>query len=114
MDEIHKIFDSLTLDPLDPGQVIEGDPQTSDLVISESAGGTEICGFWQCTPGTFSDTELEESFLVLRGTAEVKLADGTRVQIGPGDTHSFNVGEQTVWTVTSTLLKSYWARTSGA
>jgi uncharacterized cupin superfamily protein len=112
MDGQHEIFDSLEPDPLDREQVIEGDPQTYDLLLSESPDGTEVSGFWMCTPGTFSDTELEESFLVIRGSAEVEFADGTRLSLAPGDTHSFTAGEKTIWKVTTPLLKSYWARTS--
>ena len=110
MDEQHEIFEAMEPDPLDREQVIEGDPQTFDLLLSESEDGTEVSGFWMCTPGVFSDTELEESFLVIRGSAEVELADGTRLNIGPGDTHSFTAGEKTIWTVKTPLLKSYWAR----
>jgi uncharacterized cupin superfamily protein len=108
----HEIFDSLEPDPLDRDQVIDGDPMTYDLTLSESSDGAEVSGFWMCTPGTFSDTEAEESFLVIRGTAEVELADGRRIVLGPGSTHSFTAGEETVWTVKTPLLKSYWARPS--
>jgi len=113
MDQQHEIFKTLEADPLDPGQVIDGDPRTFDLTLSESADGTQLTGFWLCTPGRFSDTELEESFLVLQGQAEVLLGDGSRIEVGPGDIHTFSAGEQTVWTVNATLLKSYWARTGG-
>ncbi len=110
MEDQHEIFESMEPDPLEPEQVIEGDPQTFNLQLSESADGDEISGFWMCTPGTFSDTELEESFLVLRGTAEVEMADGASQAFGPGDTHTFRAGENTVWKVRTPFLKSYWAR----
>ncbi len=113
MNDQHEIFDSLEADPLDRDQVIEGDPQTYDLQLSQSADGTEVSGFWMCTPGVFSDTELEESFVVIRGSAEVRFADGTSLALGPGDTHHFRAGEETVWKVDTTLLKCYWARPSG-
>jgi len=110
MDDRHAIFDSMEPDPLDREQVIEGDPRTYDLQLSESAEGSEVSGFWMCTPGVFSDTEMEESFVVIHGSAEVEMADGKRLVLGPGDTHSFSAGEKTVWTVDATLLKCYWAR----
>lgn len=106
------MLDALTSDPLDPAQVIDGDPQTSDLTLTESADGSEVTGLWSCTPGTFSDTELEESFVVIEGTASVRFADGSSIELRPGDTHRFEAGEETVWTVTSPLLKCYWARTA--
>jgi uncharacterized cupin superfamily protein len=107
----HEIFDSLKSDPLDPSQVIDGDPRTSDLTLSQSEDGTQVTGLWRCTTGVFSDTELEESFVVLEGSASVKHGDGTTVELGIGDTHRFDAGEETIWTVTSPLLKCYWART---
>ena len=110
MDESHPVFSAVEPDPFDPEQVIEGDPEAFDLPMAEAEGGSEVAGFWMCTPGTFSDTEEEESFVVLRGHAEVEMADGTRVALGPGDTHSFRAGEKTIWKVTQPLVKSYWAR----
>jgi uncharacterized cupin superfamily protein len=108
----HEALDSLKSDSLDPDQVIDGDPRTSDLPLSESADGSEVTGLWRCTPGTFSDTELEESFVVLEGTAEVRHSDGSSVTLQAGDTHRFEAGEKTVWTVTSPILKCYWAKTA--
>jgi uncharacterized protein len=107
----HEILGSLKSDPLDPAKVLEGDPRTSDLTLSESGDGSEVTGLWHCMPGTFSDTELEEAFVVLEGSATVRFADGSCVTLRAGDTHSFEGGEETVWTVTSPLLKCYWART---
>lgn len=105
----HEVLDSLTDDPLDPGQVLDGDPKTSDLTLTDS--GSEITGLWRCTPGRFTDVELEETFVVMEGSAEIEFSDGSRVNLGPGDAHSFEAGEKTVWTVQATLLKFYWART---
>lgn len=110
LDDSHPVFCGFEPDPIDPEQVIEGDPEAFDLPMAETETGSEVAGFWMCTPGTFSDTEEEESFLVLRGHAEVELADGTRLALGPGDTHSFRAGEKTIWKVTQPLVKSYWAR----
>jgi uncharacterized cupin superfamily protein len=107
----HPLLDSLEPDPLDPGQVIEGEPLTSDLVLSRSEDGSEITGFWACTPGTFSDTELEEAFVVIEGEATVRFSDGTSRHLKAGDVHRFEGGEKTVWQVTRPLLKCYWART---
>lgn len=114
LEESHPVFGDFESDPIDPDRIIEGQPEAYDLQMSETADGNEIAGFWMCTPGTFSDTEEEESFLVIRGRAEVEMADGTRVSLGPGDTHSFRAGEETIWKVTRPLVKSYWARPTGS
>ena len=109
-DGFHPVFSEFVSDPIDPERVMDGDPEAFDLPITKAEDGAEIAGFWMCTPGTFSDTELEESFLVIKGHAEVEMADGTRITLSPGDTHSFRAGEETVWKVTQPLIKSYWAR----
>jgi uncharacterized cupin superfamily protein len=110
LQEAHSIFGEMEPEPIDPDQVIDGDPQAFDLTISETDEGREVAGLWMCTPGTFSDTEQEEAFVVIRGHAEVEMADGTRIALGPGSTHSFRASEETVWKVTQPLVKCYWAR----
>lgn len=92
-------------DPLDPEQVLEGDPRTSAYVLASGAGGSET-GVWRCTPGKFRDTEAEETFVVLEGRATIEF-DGGVVEVGPGDVCSLEAGTETVWTVHETLLKGY-------
>ena len=110
MKKVHPVTDQLRPDPLDPDQIVDGDPETSDLALAESEDGTETCGFWRCTPGTFTDVEVQESFLVITGRATVEFEDGRRLDLKPGATHTFEGGEKTVWTVAETLLKTYWAK----
>lgn len=91
-------------DPLDPGQVIAGDPQTSAAVIATSSGGET--GVWRCTPGTFRDVEAEETFVVLEGRATIEW-DGGSIEVGAGDVCALAGGTETVWTVHETLLKGF-------
>ena len=92
-------------DPLDPDQVLEGDPRTSAFVLAEDPDGTE-CGIWRCTPGRFRDTETREAFVVLEGKAKIEWAGGS-IEVGAGDLCAFAAGTETVWTVQETLLKGY-------
>ena len=112
METVHPVTDQLEPDPLDPGQIVSGEPETSSLILAESGDGSETCGLWRCTPGTVTDTEVEESFLVITGEARVEFDDGRDLTFRPGDTHTFKGGEKTVWTVRETVLKAYWARTA--
>ena len=91
-------------DPLDPGQILDGDPRTSGFVLSESEGAES--GVWRCTPGRFSDVEVDETFVVLEGRATIEL-EGARLEVGPGDVCVLAAGARTVWTVHETLLKGY-------
>ena len=103
----HPVIEQLDVDPLDPDQVVSGEPETSELTLLETdTDGTS--GLWQLTPGVVTDTEVEESFLVLSGRGEVTFEDGSRILLEPGVTHRFSGGEQTTWTVEETLLKAYW------
>lgn len=95
----------LTSDPLDPEQVVAGNPRTAAHVIAESPGGDES-GVWRCTPGRFRDVEVDETFVVLEGRATIEHAGG-RVEVGPGDVCVLAAGTETVWEVHETLLKGY-------
>lgn len=92
-------------DPLDPAQVLAGSPQTSARVLSSSRDGQET-GIWCCTPGTFSDVEAAETFVVIEGRATIAF-EGGEVEVGPGDVCELASGAETVWTVHETLLEGY-------
>lgn len=95
----------LVPDPLDPDQVIDGDPQTSAAVLATTPAGGES-GVWRCTVGKFSDVEAAETFVVLEGRATIEW-EGGRLDIGPGDVCTLAAGTKTVWTVHETLLKGF-------
>ena len=95
-------------EPLDPSQVLDGDPRVAALVLAETAAGTES-GVWRCTPGRLRDVEADETFVVLEGRATIEFAGG-RVELGPGDVCVLTAGTETVWTVHETLLKGYSLR----
>jgi uncharacterized cupin superfamily protein len=92
-------------DPLDPAQVVAGDPRTSAMVLARSGDGRET-GVWRCTPGTFCDAEVDEMFVVIEGRATIAY-DGGEVEVGPGDVCELAAGTATTWTVHETLLKGY-------
>ena len=105
---VHAAEAELQADPLDPGQVVEGDPQTSAFVLASGPGDQES-GVWQCTPGTFTDVEASETFVVLAGRATIAF-EGGEVEVGPGDVCELEAGAETVWTVHETLLKGFSIR----
>ncbi len=92
-------------DPLDPEQVIAGDPQTSAAVLATTPAGGES-GVWRCTPGTFRDVEAAETFVVIEGRATIEW-DGGKVEVGAGDVCTLVDGTETIWTVHETLLKGF-------
>lgn len=107
----HPVFAELAPDPIDPGQVLAGEAATADLTLAEGDGdgaGEETAGLWSCTPGSFSDVEVRESFLVISGRATLRYEDGSVHELAPGVVHEFAGGERTVWTVHEKLVKAYW------
>ena len=93
-------------DPLDPSQVLEGEPVTSDHAVSVSADGRSVSGVWSCSPGTFSDVEVDETFVVLSGRATIEHA-GESHEVGPGDVCVLPAGAETTWTIHEDLTKVF-------
>lgn len=102
-------FDALTIDlaledyPAD--QIVEGDPASGWLALTQVAG-VEV-GVWQMTPGVATDTEADEVFVVIAGSGRIDFVDSTLAQIDlhPGVVVRLHSGWRTIWTVTQTLRK---------
>ncbi len=90
---------------LEPGDVLHGSPETAELSFT-TIGEAEV-GIWQITPGTVTDVEKDEVFVVLTGLGTITFADGEVVELEPGSLVRLRAGESTVWTIRSTLRKVY-------
>jgi uncharacterized cupin superfamily protein len=100
---------ALAHEPLPAADVVSGDPTTAVHALA-TLGGTEV-GIWEMTPGTASDTETDEVFVVLAGRARIAFDDPElpELEVGPGSVVRLAEGQRTVWTVTETLRKIYIA-----
>jgi uncharacterized cupin superfamily protein len=106
--DVNAVDLSLLHAPVPAEQVQEGTPTASALALGEFAG-REV-GVWELTPGTVTDVEVDELFIVLSGAATVEFVDEERlVRLGPGTVMRLEAGQRTVWTVTETLRKVYLA-----
>ncbi|MFF4121251.1 cupin domain-containing protein [Streptomyces sp. NPDC001714] len=94
-------------DPLDPAQIVSGRPEVAGKVLWESADGKQIRGIWQITPGVVTDTEADELFVVVSGSATIKVEGGATFTVGPGDMAVLRAGDRTTWTVHEMLRKAY-------
>ncbi|GAB7106026.1 cupin domain-containing protein [Streptomyces phaeofaciens JCM 4814] len=94
-------------DPLDPAQIVSGSPEVTGKVVWESEDGRQIRGVWQITPGVVTDTEADEMFVVISGSATVEVDGGPTFTVGPGDLAVLREGDRTTWTVHETLRKAY-------
>ncbi|MEO8262904.1 MAG: cupin domain-containing protein [Pseudolysinimonas sp.] len=94
--------------PIAADQVVAGSPIVGTVVLDDS-DGVEI-GVWEMTPGTATDTEIDEVFVVIAGRATVEFENGQDVvELAPGSVVRLEAGMRTTWTVHETLRKVYVA-----
>ncbi|MGW2620024.1 cupin domain-containing protein [Streptomyces sp. NPDC001500] len=104
---LHIADADLEPDPLDPAQIVSGAPEVSGKVVWESDDGRQLRGIWQITPGIVTDTEADELFVVISGSATIEIEGGPVLSVGPGDMAVLREGDRTTWTVHETLRKAY-------
>ncbi|MGN6503902.1 MAG: cupin domain-containing protein [Pseudolysinimonas sp.] len=106
----------LTREPYDPAQVVAGAPETGlqPLGTLGDLGDLEV-GIWEMTPGTATDTETDEVFVVLSGRATLRFdsvpdaAPPAPIELRPGVVVRLAAGMRTTWIVHETLRKVYLA-----
>lgn len=98
----------IPLEPLPSAQVVEGSPSAGAVALGTHAG--QEVGVWEHTPGTSTDVEADELFIVLSGSATVTFVDeGRTVRLEPGSVVQLFAGQRTEWIVTEALRKVYVA-----
>ncbi len=100
---------ALAHEPLPADEVLIGRPTTATHALAR-LGEVEV-GIWEMTPGTASDTEADEVFVVLSGHARIEFVEPPlpAIEVGPGSVVRLAEGQRTAWTVTETLRKVYIA-----
>lgn len=95
--------------PLPSDEVLIGRPSTGTHALA-TLGEVEV-GIWEMTPGTASDTEVDEVFVVLSGHARIEFVEPAlpAIEVDAGSVVRLAEGQRTVWTVTETLRKIYIA-----
>jgi uncharacterized protein len=107
------VVDAATLplahEALPASEVVSGAPTTATTALGELSG-VEV-GIWEMTPGTASDVEADEMFVVLSGHARIDFVEPPlpSIEVGPGALVRLAEGQRTVWTVSETLRKVYVA-----
>ncbi|MFF9210675.1 MULTISPECIES: cupin domain-containing protein [unclassified Streptomyces] len=104
---VHVPDAELVPEPLDPAQIVSGSPEVTGKVVWESDDGRQVRGIWQITSGVVTDTEADEVFVVISGSATVEVDGGPTLHLGPGDMAVLREGDRTTWTVHETLRKVY-------
>lgn len=87
-------------------EVVEGAPRQGILTLGP-VGGCEA-GIWELRDGTVSDTEVDEVFLVISGSAVIELLDeGRTVEVTAGDVMRLVAGTRTRWRVPEHIRKVF-------
>lgn len=97
----------LSPEELTPSQILAGSPQVSSVELWTSPDGSQSRGIWEITPGTVTDVERDEMFVVLSGRATVEVEDGVIIDLVPGSICLLGNGARTTWVVHETLRKVY-------
>ena len=89
--------------PVPAEQVVAGSPSTGMIEFSHSIG------VWEHTPGTSTDLESDEIFVVLSGSAMIAFDDRALepIDLRPGSVARLTAGMRTTWTVRETIRKIY-------
>lgn len=97
---------NLTHEPVPTEQVVAGAPTTGVARLGSFAGSDY--GVWEMSPGSMSDVEQDELFVVLEGTASLAFIDeGRTLELVPGVVVRLFAGTRTIWTVTERFRKIY-------
>jgi uncharacterized cupin superfamily protein len=98
----------IDLEAVEADDVENGSPTQGTIELGE-IGGCEA-GIWELRAGTVTDTEVDELFVVLSGSAVIELIDdGRRVEVHTGDVMRLVAGTRTRWIVADHIRKVYLA-----
>jgi len=108
VDPVVALAVDVPLEPVALDDVLDGEPSTGTVVLGEF--GEREYGVWEMTPGSMSDVENDEFFVVVAGAGTVEfLDDEAVVQLVPGSVMTLAAGTRTIWSVTQTLRKVWMA-----
>jgi uncharacterized protein len=92
--------------PIDPGWIVEGEPEARACELARSADGTAVVIAWSCTAGRFHwHYRVDETVHVLSGEVFVTDGDGIERRLGPGDMAFFPAGSRSLWRVPCAVRK---------
>ena len=104
-DVVNALSLPLAMTPVPDAQVVAGSPSTGWAELSV-VGDSQV-GMWEMTAGAMSDTEVDEVFVVLTGSATIQFQGGRSIRVSAGDVVKLDAGARTVWTVTNAFRKVY-------
>ena len=109
--EIARTTVDLTPRPIEPSWIIEGKPDATWCVLSQSADGLASTMVWHCTAGKFNwYYDFDETILILEGSIVLENDTMRPTRYGPGDVIFFRDGAHARWHVEGHVKKLAFCR----
>src|ERR1700754_2533178 len=104
--EIAKLTVDLTPRPIEPSWIIEGKPDATWRILSQSTDGLATTMVWHCTEGKFNwDYDFDETILILDGSIVLESDGMPPTRYGAGDVIFFKDGAHAKWHVEGHVKK---------
>ena len=109
--ETAKLAVDLTLRPIEPSWITEGNPVAQSSVLSTSADGLASTIVWQCSEGKFDwYYDFDETILILEGSIVLENDTMPPTRYGAGDVVFFRDGAHAKWHVEGHVKKLAFCR----
>jgi uncharacterized cupin superfamily protein len=109
--ETARLTVDLTPRPIERSWVIEGNPEASSCVLSQSADGLASTIVWHCTEGRFNwYYDFDETILILEGSIVLESDTMLPTRYGPGEVVFFRNGAHARWHVEGHVKKLAFCR----
>lgn len=96
------------LQPVPSGRVDYGTPREGTIELGRL--GEHMAGIWELREGAVLDIEVDELFVVISGSATIKLIEeGRSVEVKTGDVMRLTAGTKTRWIVKDHIRKVFLA-----
>jgi uncharacterized protein len=109
--EIARLTVDLTPRPIEPSWILEGKPEATSCVLSQSADGLATTMVWHCTEGKFDwFYDFDETVLILDGSIVLESDGMPPTRYTAGDVIFFRDGAHAKWHVEGYVRKLAFCR----
>jgi uncharacterized protein len=109
--EIAKLTVDLTPRPIEPSWILEGKPDATWCILSQSADGLATTMVWHCTAGKFNwFYDFDETVLILDGAIVLESEGMSPTRYVAGDVIFFKDGAHAKWHVEGHVKKLAFCR----
>lgn len=109
--EIANLTVDLTPRPIEPSWILEGKPEASSSILSQSADGLATTMVWHCTEGKFNwFYDFDETVLILEGSIVLESDGLPPKRYVAGDVIFFRDGAHAKWHVEGHVRKLAFCR----